>query len=321
MFGAHMVFAQRIVGLTTRGSERVAHLADGHQVVARAVIVAPGITWRRLGVPRLEALVGSGVFYGAASSEAQAMEGREVFVVGAGNSGGQAALHLARYARQVTMLVRGDSLARSMSDYLIREIEATPNIAVRLRTEITDGHGDDQLEALTVCDNRAGRAERVAADALFVLIGGEPRTEWLPETMQREYGYILTGRDVRADGPYPARWPRHRAPLPLETSIPGVFAAGDARYRSIMRVASAVGDGAAAVRLAHEYLSADQEHERAEVAGDGIGPPGPPARDGTGQPGPAAGNGAGQSGGAAGEGAGQPGRADQRAGARLAGSG
>jgi thioredoxin reductase (NADPH) len=310
MFGAHMVFAQRTVGLTTRGTQRVVHLADGHQVVARAVIVAPGITWRRLGVPRLEALLGSGVFYGTGASEAQAMEGREVFVVGAGNSGGQAALHLARYARQVTMLVRGDSLARSMSDYLIREIEATPNIAVRLRTEITDGHGDDQLEAVTVCDNRAGRAERVAADALFVLIGGEPRTQWLPETVQREYGYILTGRDVRADGPYPARWPLLRPPLPLETSIPGVFAAGDARWRSIKRVASAVGDGAAAVRLAHEYLSADQEHELAEAAEDGTGPPGPLARDGTGQPGRAAG-----------EGADQPGRADQRAGARPAGSG
>jgi len=266
MFGAHMVFAQRTVGLTTRGAEHVAHLADGHEVVARAVIVAPGITWRRLGVPRLEALVGSGVFYGAASSEAQAMEGREVFVVGAGNSGGQAALHLARYARQVTMLVRGDSLARSMSDYLIREIGATANVAVRLRTEITDGHGDDQLEALTLCDNQAGRAERVTADALFVLIGGEPRTQWLPATMQRSYGYILTGRDVRADAPYPARWPLNRAPLPLETSVPGVFAAGDARNRSIKRVASAVGDGAAAVRLAHEYLSADPGGELAEAA-------------------------------------------------------
>jgi thioredoxin reductase (NADPH) len=271
MFGAHMVFAQRTVGLTTRGAERVAHLADGHQVVARAVILAPGIAWRRLGVPRLEALVGSGVFYGAGASEAQAMEGREVFVVGAGNSGGQAALHLARYARQVTMLVRGDSLARSMSDYLIQEIGATPNITVRLRTEITDGHGADQLEGLTLCDNQAGRAERVAADALFVLIGGEPRTQFLPETIQRAYGSILTGRDVRLDGPYPARWPLERPPLPQETSIPGVFAAGNARYRSIKRVASAVGDGAAAVRLAYEYLGADREDG---VAGDGGGQPG-----------------------------------------------
>jgi thioredoxin reductase (NADPH) len=185
------------------------------------------------------------------------------------------------------MLVRGDSLARSMSDYLIREIEATPNIAVHLHTEVTDGHGDDQLEALTLCSNRVGRAERVAADALFVLIGGEPRTQWLPETMQRSYGYIRTGRDVRPDGPYPARWPLHRPPLPLETSIPGVFAAGDARCRSIKRVASAVGDGAAAVRLAHEYLSAAKGDELAEVAGEGTDPFGLLAGDGAAQPGPA----------------------------------
>ena len=147
MFGAHLVFSQPAAGLECRGSERVVHLADGHQIAARAVIVAPGIAWSRLGVPRLEALVGSGVFYGSAGSEARAMEGRGVFVVGAGNSAGQAALYLARYARQVTMLVRGDSLARSMSDYLTREIQATSNITVRLHTEITDGHGSGHLES------------------------------------------------------------------------------------------------------------------------------------------------------------------------------
>ena len=163
------------------------HLADGHQITARAVIVATGIAWRRLGVPRLEALVGSGVFYGAAGSEARAMEGRDVFVVGAGNSAGQTALHLARYARQVTMLVRGDSLARSMSDYLIREIEATANITVRLHTEVTDGHGEGHLDALTLHDKLRDRTEQVPAAALFVLIGGEPRTQWLPEAIQLEW--------------------------------------------------------------------------------------------------------------------------------------
>jgi thioredoxin reductase (NADPH) len=234
------------------------HLADGHQVASRAVIVAPGIAWRRLGVPRLEALVGSGVFYGAAGSETMAMEGRDVFVVGAGNSAGQTALHLARYARQVTMLVRGDNLARSMSEYLIREIEATANISLRLRTEITDGHGEHQLEALTLCDTRRGQSERVPAAALFVLIGGEPRTQWLPEAIQLEYGFIRTGRDVIREG-----WPLDRAPFPLETSIPGVFAAGDARYRSIKRVASAVGDGATVVRLAQEYIAGDRADEPA----------------------------------------------------------
>jgi thioredoxin reductase (NADPH) len=257
MFGAHMVFSQRAAGLEYRGGERIVHLAGGRQIAARAVIVATGITWRRLGVPRLEALVGAGVFYGAAGSETQAMQGRDVYVVGAGNSAGQTALHLGRHARQVTMLVRGDSLSHTMSDYLIREIKATGNIAVRLRTEVTDGHGDDYLEALTLYGKPDGRAEQVRAAALFVLIGGEPHTQWLPEPVQLERGYLLTGRDVVPDGSQRSWWPPGRAPLPLETSVPGVFAVGDARYRSIKRVASAVGDGATAVRLVHEYLSGE----------------------------------------------------------------
>jgi thioredoxin reductase (NADPH) len=256
MFGAHLVFAQPTVGLECRGRDRVVHVADGHQVTARAVIVATGIAWRRLGVPRLEQLVGSGVFYGAAGIEARAMEGRDVFVVGAGNSAGQAALHLGRYARRVTVLARGDGLARSMSDYLIREIEATSNVTVFLHTEVTDGCGSDHLEALILHDKRRDRTEQVPAAALFVVIGGEPRTQWLPETIQLRYGYIVTGRDVVRDGADRSRWPLDRAPLPLETSMPGVFAAGDARYRSIKRVASAVGDGATAVRLTQEYLTA-----------------------------------------------------------------
>jgi len=261
MFGAHMVFSQPAAGLERRGGGRVVHLADGHQIAAKAVIIATGIAWRRLGVPRLEALIGSGVFYGSAGSEARSMEGRDVFVVGAGNSAGQTALYLARYARQVTMLVRGDSLARSMSDYLTREIEATTSITVRLHTEITDGHGSDHLDTLTLHDSLHDRTEQILAAALFVLIGGEPRTQWLPEAIQLECGYILTGRDVVRDGAHPSRWPLDRAPLPLETSMPGVFAVGDARSRSIKRVASAVGDGATAVRLAHEYLTTGHADE------------------------------------------------------------
>ncbi len=258
MFGAHMVFSQPAVGLECRGDQHVVHLTGGRRLSARAVIVAPGIAWRRLAVPHLEALVGSGVFYGAAGSETRAMVGRDVFVVGAGNSAGQTALHLARYARQVTLLVRGDSLARSMSEYLIKEIEVTENITVRLNTEIADGHGEPQLEALTLCDSRKGRTERVPAAALFVLIGGEPRTQWLPPEIQLEWGYIRTGRDVAREG-----WPLARATLPLETSMPGVFAAGDARYRSIKRVASAVGDGATVVRLAQEFIAGDHADEPA----------------------------------------------------------
>jgi thioredoxin reductase (NADPH) len=225
------------------------------------VIVATGIAWRRLGVPRLEALVGSGVFYGAAGSDTQAMEGRDVFVIGGGNSAGQTALHLARYARHVTLVVRGGDLARSMSEYLVREIAATPNISVRLNTEVTDGSGDQHLEELTLRDRLADRTERVRAAALFVSIGGEPRTRWLPPEIQLEDGYIRTGRDVVRHRTLPSGWPLDRAPLPLETSVPGVFAIGDARYRSMKRVAAAVGDGATAVRLVHEYLAAEDAGE------------------------------------------------------------
>jgi thioredoxin reductase (NADPH) len=257
MFGAHMVFAQHVAGLERIGHRLAVRLDDGHRVTARAVVAATGIAWRRLGVPRLEALVGAGVFYGVAGSEARAMADREVFVVGAGNSAGQAALHLARHARQVTMLVRGDSLSRSMSDYLIREIEATANISVRLNTEVCDGHGAERLEALTVRCRRDGRTGQIEATALFALIGGEPRTRWLTGTAQLHEGYVLTGRDIARDGASPARWLADRSPLPLETSMPGVFAIGDVRYRSIKRVASAVGDGATAIRMIHEYLAAE----------------------------------------------------------------
>ena len=263
MFGAHMVFSQPVASLERRGSQHLVRLTDGHTITAGAVIVATGITWRRLGVPSLERLVGCGVFYGSPGSEALALEGKDVYVVGGGNSAGQSALYLARYARRVTLLVRGPDLAASMSEYLIREIVASSRVRVRLRTEVTGGHGREKLNGLTLRDGRNGRRRKVPADALFVLIGGEPRTQWLPAAVQLERGYIRTGRDVRRDGPAVSRWVLGRAPLSLETSVPGIFAAGDARYRSIKRVASAVGDGATAVRLSHEYLSALPHAERA----------------------------------------------------------
>jgi thioredoxin reductase (NADPH) len=263
MFGAHMVFSQPAAGLDQRGGQHLVRLTDGHAITAGAVIVATGIAWRRLGVPSLDGLLGSGVFYGSPGSEAQALEGKDVYVVGGGNSAGQSALYLARYARRVTLLVRRRDLAASMSEYLIREIRASSRVTVRLRTEVTGGHGREKLDVLTLRDGRTGRSRQVPADALFVLIGGEPRTQWLPAAVQLERGYIRAGRDVRRDGPAVSRWVLGRAPLALETSVPGIFAAGDARYRSIKRVASAVGDGAAAVRLSHEYLSDLTQAERA----------------------------------------------------------
>jgi thioredoxin reductase (NADPH) len=252
LFGASTMLA-RACGLTAQGPERVVQLAGGGQVTARAVVIASGVTWRRLGVPALEALVGAGVFYGAAGAEAHAMAGRDVYVIGAGNSAGQAALHLARYAASVTMVVRGPGLSATMSNYLITEISKTPVIHVRAGTEVTGGQGQCSLETLMLRERGSGATETVPAAALFVMIGAEPRTGWLDGRVQRDgQGFILTGRDLdRAGG-----WPPGRPPLLLETSMPGVFAAGDVRHRSIKRVASAVGEGATAIKLVHEYLQA-----------------------------------------------------------------
>jgi thioredoxin reductase (NADPH) len=255
LFGANLVLAQRATGLRADGPKRLVQLSDGEEVAAEAVVVASGVSWRRLGVPRLEALVGAGVFYGAAGAEARAMEGQDVFVVGAGNSAGQAALHLAKYAASVTVLARGPELAASMSDYLVQELEQARNVAVRLRTRVVDGLGDHRLEGLRLRRGGDGTTEEVPAAALFVMIGGEPRTDWLAGVERDDRGYILTGHDLLGPDGRPAGWPLRRPPLLLETSIPGVFAAGDVRHRSVKRVASAVGEGAVAVQLVHQYLS------------------------------------------------------------------
>jgi thioredoxin reductase (NADPH) len=258
LFGANTMLG-RADGLTAPGAQRVVRLADGSHVVARAVIIATGVTWRRLGVPVLEALVGAGVFYGAAGAEARAMAGRDVYVIGAGNSAGQAAIHLAKYAASVTMVVRGPGLRASMSSYLVTEISKTANIHIRPDTEVTDGQGRCSLETLTLRQRTSGTTDIVPASALFVMIGAEPRTTWLEGSVQRDdRGFILTGRDLHRAGDLADGWPLARPPLLLETSMPGVFAAGDVRHRSIKRVASAVGEGATAIQLVHEYLQADQ---------------------------------------------------------------
>jgi thioredoxin reductase (NADPH) len=277
LMGAHIVFTQEVVALSRRGDSRIVHLIDGTEVCGETVVIATGVAWRRLGIPRLDALVGSGVFYGAAVSEGRAMQDQDVFIVGAGNSAGQAALHLARHARTVTLLIRRPNLATSMSSYLVRAIESTPNIVVRHQTRVADGGGDRRLEELTlaVAQGEHETTERVPAAALFVMIGGEPHTHWLPSDVIRSArGYVVTGRDVLEQPGY--TWDLDRDPLPLETSMPGVFAAGDVREGSIKRVASAVGEGATAVRLVHEYLSADS----GPVRGRGLVKTAPYARSG-----------------------------------------
>jgi thioredoxin reductase (NADPH) len=248
------VYMRQADGLSAKNGHYQLRLSDGSVLTTRTVIIATGATYRRLGIPHLEALQGRGVFYGAATSEAPAMRGRNVFVAGGGNSAGQTALHLAKWAHQVTILVRGESLADTMSDYLIRQIGATPNIDVRYRVQVADGTGTGTggLESLALKDTASGERRSVPADALFVLIGSQPRTQWLgPGVARDQWGFILTGPDLPATG---HRWSPGRPPLPLETSLPGVFAAGDVRQGSVKRVASAVGEGAAAVPLVHRYL-------------------------------------------------------------------
>jgi thioredoxin reductase (NADPH) len=251
LFGAQFVFMQSATELATRGSERIVTLRDGSTVSARTVMIAAGVDYRRLGIPALERLLGVGVFYGAAAVEAPAMAGEDVYIVGGANSAGQAAQHLARYAARVTLLVRGDSLEAGMSEYLVTQLEATPNVHVRLQTRVVDGCGADRLETLILEDGRTGQREEVPAAAVFVMIGAEPRTEWLRDVVQRDSrGFILTDRDLAT----PTRL-LERSRLPFETSIPGVFAVGDVRHGSVKRVAGAVGEGSVAVGSVHQYLA------------------------------------------------------------------
>jgi thioredoxin reductase (NADPH) len=255
LFGASFRLMRPATALRRVGEELVVTLSEGSEVAGRAVIVATGASYRRLGVPELEDLNGAGVFYGAAATEARALEGEEVYVVGGANSAGQAALHLSKYASMVTLVVRGGSLAAGMSDYLIKEIEAAQNVRVGLNSRVTGGGGEGRLERLTLADSVSGRTETVRAAALFVLIGAEPRTGWLPDEVQRDDGgFIVTGHDLLHDGRPPTEWPLERPPFLLESSMPGVFAVGDVRHGSVKRVASAVGEGSISVQLVHGYL-------------------------------------------------------------------
>jgi thioredoxin reductase (NADPH) len=255
-FEAEVLTTREVVGLSARGGARVVRFGDGTELSAHAVIIATGVSYRPLVAPGVGELTGRGVYYGSVSTEASACAGTDVLIVGGANSAGQAALFFSRHARRVTLVVRGDSLERSMSYYLIQQIGAVPNIEVRTGTRVLEAHGDEHLERVTLCD-KGGVPATVPAEHLFVFIGAEPRTEWLDGALSRDpRGFIHTGPDLIVDGRRPAGWDRDRDPFYLESSVPGVFAAGDVRANSVKRVAAAVGEGAMAVTLVHQYVEA-----------------------------------------------------------------
>ena len=254
-FGAEILTARDVTGLAARGPSRVVRFADGTEVAAHAVVVATGVSYRDLEAPGAVELTGRGLYYGSAATEAAECIDADVYVVGGANSAGQAAAFFAPVAKTVTLVVRADALERSMSHYLIEQLAALDNVSVRLDTVIEQCHGTKHLEGLTLRRAAAGQRERVDTSHAFVFIGGEPRTDWLEGTLERDrHGFVLTGPDLLVDGRRPHSWPLERDPWPLEASIPGVFVAGDVRADSVKRVASAVGEGAMAVTLAHRYL-------------------------------------------------------------------
>jgi len=254
-FGAEMVLARPVVGFETRGPVHAVILEGSGEVEARALIVATGVSYRRLPATGLDELTGRGVYYGASAGDAGQCQGDDVYVVGAANSAGQAALNLARFAKQVVLVVRAATLEDTMSRYLVERVASAPNIEVRYRSEVVACQGDGHLETLTLTDRDSGVSEEVSSSWLFIFIGASPRTDWLgPDVVRDDLGFVVTGQDLLGPG-FRRSWPLSRAPFALETSVPGVFAAGDVRLDSMKRVASAVGEGAMSVYLVHRYLA------------------------------------------------------------------
>ncbi len=255
-FGVEIVAPQEVKRLRVDGPYRYLLLSDGTEVSCHALLLATGVQWRKLDVPGIGRLQGAGVYYGGAATEAMACRGEDVYIVGGANSAGQAAMFFASYARRVVMLVRRDSLAATMSQYLVDQIQSTANIEVEYCTQLVEVHGDDRLEAISILCVQTGETHRVPTNALFVFIGAEPRTAWLDGMVERDpRGFILTGADLMRAGKRPKGWTLERDPSLLETNIPGVFAVGDVRYGSIKRVASGVGEGSVAIQFVHQYLS------------------------------------------------------------------
>jgi thioredoxin reductase (NADPH) len=250
------ILSQEAVGVRTEGSYRIIKMADGNEISCHALMIATGVQWRRLDTPGVDRLQGAGIYYGGGSTEALSCKGETVYVVGGANSAGQAAMNFSRYADRVVILVRGSSLAATMSQYLIDQIEETSNIQLWTHASVTEAHGETHLEEISVLCSDTSKVERVPASAMFIFIGALPRTDWLSDLVERDdRGFILTGPDLVWDGKRPKGWNLERDPFLLETNIPGLFAVGDVRHGSVKRVASGVGEGSVAVQFIHQYLS------------------------------------------------------------------
>jgi thioredoxin reductase (NADPH) len=255
-FGVEILSPQDVVGLRFDGPYRYVKLADGEEISCNALLLAMGVQWRSLDVPGIDRLQGAGVYYGGGTTEAIACRGETVYIIGGANSAGQAAMHFSKYAEKVVMLVRGKSLASTMSHYLIEQIEKTPNIQVWTQSSVVEVQGDTRLTGITVHCDSTGTREQLPASSLFIFIGAQPRTQWLGDLIERdERGFILSGPDLLRDGKRPASWTLDRDPGLLETNIPGIFVVGDVRHGSVKRVASGVGEGAVVVQFMHQYLA------------------------------------------------------------------
>lgn len=255
-FGVEIVSPQEATALRVDGPYRYVRLNDGTELSCHAMLLATGVQWRKLDIPGIDRLQGAGVYYGGTSTEVASCRDEDVYIVGGANSAGQAAMSASQFARRVVVLVRGNSLGATMSQYLIEQIQTAPNIHIEYCTSVVEVHGDDRLEAVSFRCDLTGNVSRVPANSLFVFIGAEPRTAWLDGTIERdERGFILTGPDLLKPGKRPRGWTLERDPSLLETNIPGVFAVGDVRYGSVKRVASGVGEGSVAIQFVHQYLS------------------------------------------------------------------
>jgi thioredoxin reductase (NADPH) len=255
-FGVEILSPQEAVALRTEGSYRILKLADGSEISCHTLMIASGVQWRRLAAPGIDRLQGAGIYYGGGATEALSCKGETVYIIGGANSAGQAAMNFAKFADRVVILVRGESLSSTMSQYLIEQIERTPNISLWKHASVAEAHGDTHLEEISVLCSDTGKTETVPASAMFIFIGALPSTDWLKDTVERdERGFILTGPDLLWDGNRPKGWTLERDPFLLETNIPGLFAVGDVRHGSVKRVASGVGEGSVAVQFIHQYLS------------------------------------------------------------------